>query len=76
MHSLSGILFSSHFQIKELRKIQTKGGVRLGESNPTWCKQGQSDVITNYIGLGLCLLGFYQLATGHYKLATGKGKMD
>ena len=59
----------------QTKKIQMKGGTNLGEMNPTWLKQ-PGDMVTNYIGMALCGLGFLQLASGHYKLATGTGKMD
>ena len=57
------------------KAVQMKGGVGLGESNPTWLKQ-EGDVMTNYIGIALGVIGLVQLGFGHYKLATGKGKMD
>ena len=52
-----------------------KGGVCLGEKNPTWMKQ-PGDAIPLAFGATLVGYGLITAVIGHYRLATGKGKLD
>jgi hypothetical protein len=59
----------------EIKKVQMKGGTKLGEMNPTWLKQ-PGDAVPLIFGALLVSYGAVTCAIGHYRLATGKGKLD
>jgi len=62
-------------QVMEIKKIQMKGGTKLGEKNPTWLKQ-PGDSIPLAFGALLVGYGVFNAVKGHYHLATGKGKLS
>lgn len=62
-------------RVLEYKKIQLKGGVLQGASNPTWYKQ-QGDTAVLVFGAALVGYGMFQTCVGYYHLATGKGKIQ
>lgn len=58
----------------EIKKIQMKGGTKLGGANPTWTKQ-PGDAIPLMFGGALVSFGLVSTAVGHYRMATGTGKL-
>ena len=57
----------------EIKKIQMKGGTKLGEKNPTWMKQ-PGDMLPLVFGFVIVSYGFYNSFICSYRLSTGTGK--
>jgi hypothetical protein len=56
------------------KKIQMKGGTKLGAENPTWVKQ-PGDAVPLIFGAALVGFGIINTVIGHYRMATGTGKL-